>query len=444
MENIKQLGGLRRRLKLLIRRLGIPQVVAICIALLLVFQFLVLPALTQQPVVLTMLMNAPEVEYWNELLVKSFEEQNPGIRINILEGPNAADLVENLYTSAFILGDSPYDLIYMDVIWTPKFAAAGWLVDFSDQVTDQELQPFLDKDVEGGRYEGGLYRMPFRSDAGMLYYRTDLLAQAGDQPPETFQDLVQISQDLQQKGAATWGYVWQGRQYEGLAAMFVEILEGFGGFWVDPNTLEVGLDQPEAMEAVDFLRSTIEKGISPPGVTTYQEEETRRLFQNGEAVFLRNWPYVWPLANGDDSEVAGKIEIKPMIHAPGRSSGACLGGWGIGISKTTAHPEEALKAIKYFTSEEAQRRVVLETGYVPSRRNLFTDPQIVAKYNYYPDLLNVVESAVLRPPIAQYAQASDILQRYLSAALTEITTPEKAMQSAASETRRLLKAGQNR
>ncbi|MGQ4648500.1 extracellular solute-binding protein [Lyngbya aestuarii] len=439
MENIKQLGGLQRRLKLLIRRLGIPQIVAICIALLLVFQFLVLPALTQQPVVLTMLMNAPEVEYWNELLVKPFEEENPGIRINILEGPNAADLVENLYTSAFILGDSPYDLIYMDVIWAPKFAAAGWLLDLSDKVTDQELQPFLDKDVEGGRYEGGLYRMPFRSDAGMLYYRKDLLAEAGYQPPETFQELVQISQDLQQKGAATWGYIWQGRQYEGLAAMFVEILEGFGGFWVNPETLEVGLDQPEAIEAIDFLRSTIEKGISPSGVTTYQEEETRRLFQSGAAVFLRNWPYVWPLANADDSAVAGKIEIKPMVHAPGQSSGACLGGWGIGISQTTAHPEEAWKAIEYFTREEAQRRVVLETGYVPSRRKLFTDPQIVAKYNYYPDLLDVVESAVLRPPIAQYVQASDILQRYLSAALTEITTPEKAMQSAANETRRLLK-----
>ncbi|MGB7443243.1 MAG: ABC transporter substrate-binding protein [Coleofasciculaceae cyanobacterium] len=435
----QKLDRLRKFLQQLVRKLGIPRLAGILVAWIIVFQFWILPAFTQQPVELTLLMNAPEVQYWNELLVKKFEAENPDIKIKILEGPNATDLMENLYTSAFILGDSPYDLIYMDVIWAPKFAAAGWLMDLSEQVSPENLQAFLQKDVDAGRFGEGFYRMPFRSDAGMLYYRKDLLDKAGYQPPETFEELMEISQNLQEQNAATWGYVWQGRQYEGLPAMFVEILEGFGGFWVNPETLEVGLDQPEAIQAVEFLHSTIEEGISPSGVTTYQEEETRRLFQSGQAVFLRNWPYVWPLANSGDSQIAGKIAIKPMVHEPGKSSGACLGGWGLGIAKSTRHPEEAWKAIEFFTSEEAQRQVVLETGYVPSRKSLFNDPQIVAKYSYYPDLLEVVESAVLRPPIAQYAQASDILQRYLSAAIADIMPPEKAMQSAAGETRRVLK-----
>ena len=101
--------------------------------------------------------------------------------------------------------------------------------------------------------------MPFRSDAGMLYYRQDLLESAGYQPPETFEELVSISEDLQNRGLAKLGYLWQGKQYEGLAAMFVEILEGYGAFWVNPETLEVGLDRPEAIQAVEFLRSTLEK-----------------------------------------------------------------------------------------------------------------------------------------------------------------------------------------
>jgi multiple sugar transport system substrate-binding protein len=404
--------------------------------------FWVIAALAQQPVTLSLMMIAPEVQPWNDLLIKNFEKENPGIRVEIIEGPNASELYENLYTSAFILGDSPYDLINMDVVWASKFAAAGWLLDLSDRVIDEELKAFLDKDVEAGRYQGKLYRMPLRSDAGMLYYRTDLLEKAGYKPPETFEELVKISQELQEKKAATWGYLWQGRQYEGLPAMFVEILEGFGGFWVNPETNEVGLDKPEAIKAVEFLKSTIEKGITPPGVTTYQEEETRRLFQNGEAVFMRNWPYAWPLANEDTSKIKGKIGIKPMVHAPGKTGGACLGGWGLGISKTSKHPEEAWKAIKYFTSVEAQRPFILKTGYVPSRRELFSDPKIVAKYPHYSKLLEVVESTVLRPPLAQYAQVSDILQRYLSAVLTDRSlSPEKAMQSAANETRRLLEAG---
>lgn len=397
----------------------------------------VLPALTQQPVVLSFLVSATETPTWGPL-VEQFEEQNPGIRINMVEGPNATNAVEDLYTSAFLLGSSPYDLVYMDIVWVPKFAAAGWLLNLSDRITEEDLADFLEGDVNGGRYEGDLYRMPVRSDAGMLYYRTDLLEQGGYQPPETFNELMEISKALQEQNAAPWGYVWQGRQYEGSAAMFVEVLEGFGGFWIDPDTREVGLDQEPAIEAVRFLLNTIQEGVSPEGVVTYQEEEARRLFQSGNAVFLRNWPYVWPLANEEGSPVAGNIAIKPMVHAEGFDSAATQGGWGWGISSTTRHPEEAWKAVQFFTSAESQRQIALQNGYLPTRRSLYSDPEIVGKYEFFPDMLEVLENSTLRPPIAQYAQASDILQRYLSGALTGRYSPERAMQSAANETRRVL------
>jgi multiple sugar transport system substrate-binding protein len=400
-----------------------------------IFKFVILPAFSGQPVTITILINALEAAQWQPL-VEEFQQQHPNIRLQIIEGPNATDQVEDLYTSSFLLGNSPYDLVYMDIIWTPKFAAAGWLLDLSDRLSSEELDQFLQGDVRGGIYEKKLYRIPFRSDAGMLYYRQDLLEQAGYDPPETFTELIRISQDLQQQNLADWGYVWQGRQYEGLAAMFVEILKGSGAFWIAPETLEVGLDRPEAIEAVNFLVSTITKGISPPGVTTYGEDETRLLFQNGRTVFLRNWPYVFALAS--DSPIAGKFKIKPMVHAPQESSGACQGGWGLGIASTSQHPEEAWQVIEFLSSEETQRKYTLDTGYVPSRRSLFNDPEIVAKYNHYAQLLEVVENSALRPPIAQYAQASDILQRYLSAALTQRMSPEQAMKAAAEETRRLL------
>jgi multiple sugar transport system substrate-binding protein len=401
-------------------------------------------ALSQQPVTLNLLMTAPDAEPWRQGLIRDFEAENPGIRINLVEGPNATNLLEDLYTSSFILGESPYDLINMDVIWTSKFAAAGWLLPLGDRISKQELGAFSSQDVEGGRYQEKLYRIPVRSDVGMLYYREDLIKQAGLQPPETFDDLIRISQVLQKKNQVKWGYVWQGRQYEGLVAMFAEVLDGFGGFWVNPDTLEVGLDRPETLRAIEFLRSTIREGISPPGVTTYQEEDTRRLFQSGQVAFLRSWPYAWPLAQAENSPIRGKIAIKPMVHAPGETGAACLGGWGLGIAKSSQHPEEAWKAIQYFTSRKAQRRFILSAGYVPSRRELFTDPEIVAKYPHYPQLLEVVDNAVLRPPIAQYAQTSDILQRYLSAALSGRMNSERAMQAAAAETRRLLGAGEVR
>lgn len=397
----------------------------------------------QQPVTLRVLMPAPDTAPMRPL-VEAFEKENPGIRIELVEGPNATNLIEDLYTSAFLLGDSPYDLINMDVIWTPKFAAAGWLMDLSDKVKQEDLTRFTSADIEAGRYRDRLYRLPMRSDVGMLYYRKDLIEQAGFKPPQTFDDLIKISKAVQEKKGANWGFLWQGRQYEGLVTVFVEVMEGSGGFWVNPDTQEVGLDRPETIQAIKFLRSTISEGISPPGVTTYQEEDTRRIFQSGQAVFLRNWPYAWMLANEENSKIRGKVGIMPMVHAPGKESGACLGGWGMGISKFTPHPEEALKAVQFLTSNAALQPFILKEGYMPSVKAFYDDPEITARYEHFSQLKKVASTAVLRPPIAQYAQASDILQRYLSAALTDRMSPEDAMRAAANETRTLLASGTKR
>ncbi len=394
-------------------------------------------AFSQQPVTVRYLVQAAEARDFQPY-VEAFNQKHPKINLEIVTGPVNTNLVEDLYTSAFLLGDSPYDLVYMDIVWVQKFAAAGWLRDLSTWVNSDQLKPYLESVIQGGSYNGKLYRMPFNTDGGMLYYRTDLLNKIGANPPETFQDLIQISKTLQQQDLIPWGYVWQGKQYEGLSAMFVEILEGYGGFWINPDTQAVGLDKPEAIQAVEFLRQTITEGISPEDVTTYSEEETRLLFQSGQVAFLRNWPYVYALASDSESQIAGQFAIKPMLHIPSLNSGACLGGWGFGISKSSPHPEAAWEVIQYFNQVDVQRQFFLKTGYIPAREALFTDAELVAKYPHFPSLFNVIENAVLRPPIPQYAQASDILQRYLSAALTGKKTPQTAMKAAAQETRTLL------
>jgi multiple sugar transport system substrate-binding protein len=437
MNNILQLDVFAIRLKRLVRKLGNSLLLGILVALFLVLQFWVLPALTQQPVVITMMTQGQDLANWKPFL-QEFEDKNPDIRLNLVEGPFDTNLQENLLTSAFLLGDSPYDVLNMDIVWVPKFAAAGWLMDLTDRLPKEQLAKFVKGNIEGGQYQDRLYRIPTNSDAGVLYYRKDLLDKAGVQPPETFEQMLNIAQNLQKQKDTPWGYLWQGKQYEGVSAMFVEILEGFGGFWANPDTLEVGLDRPEAIKAVDFLRSLITQGISPRGVTTYGEEETRLLFQSGGSVFLRNWPYVWKLANQEGSKVEGKVGIKPMIHAQGQTGGSCLGGWGLAVSKTTRHPEEAWRVIQYMTSEDTMKRFVLATGLIPSYQTLFKDPDILAKFPHFTQLLQAVQKPALRPPIAQYAQASDVLQRYLSAALTERMSAEDAMKAAARETRNIL------
>jgi multiple sugar transport system substrate-binding protein len=419
-------------------KLGV-MLVAGAIALAIAMGFLLRPPVTPSsgPVTITLLNRALDSDLWRQV-TQDFERRNPDIRVNIIEGPNSPDALEDLYTSSFLLGDSPYDLLVMDVIWVPKFAAAGWLRDLTPYLSKPERAKFLEGDLQGGSYRGHLYRLPFRSDAGMLYYRRDLLDDAKLEPPQTTDELLGVAKRLQDRQQVRWGYLWPGKQYEGLAAMFTELLAAYGGIWIDPDTLAVGLDQPRAIAAAEFLRQTVTSGITPPGVSSYQEEEGRRLFQNGQALFMRNWPYAWPLMQAPESTVRNQIGIKPMVHAPGQQSAACQGGWGFGIAQSTAHPEAAWRLIEYLSSEPVQKRFALESGYLPTRHALYEDPELIARYPFYPDLERILSKAVLRPPVAQYSQASDILQRYLSAALTGEQTPAAAMQAAAAETRLLL------
>src|SRR5437867_6748945 len=244
----------------------------------------------QETAVIRVMLPASERPFWRPI-VERFDQTHPGARVELVEGPESTDLREDLYTASLLARDPTFDLVYMDVTWTAKLAAAGWLVPLDGFVSPAERLDFLPSAIAAGEYEGVLYRMPVRTDVGLLYYRRDLLDAARLPPPQTFAELVSAARRLQSP-PGVWGFVWQGKQYEGLVCNFLEVLSGCGGYWVDPATLEVGLDRPEALAALTFILSCVrDHPVSPPGVTTYEEEESRRLFQDGRAVFLRSWPY---------------------------------------------------------------------------------------------------------------------------------------------------------
>ncbi len=405
-----------------------------------------------------------EAPYWQPL-IEEFETTHPRIEIDLVNlrnkdatkpaiKPQDSIAVKKQYVDSFYEKNNVYDLVFADVIWVPEFAEKGWIKELPMKLTNPELKNFVSDDVKGGTYQKKLYRMPVRSNIGWLYYRADLLEKAELEPPETFEDLINISQKLQsQHEGPRWGYLWQGRQAEALSAMFVEVLHGYGGFWINPETLEVGLDRDEAIKAAKFLRNTMfekkdgRNPISPQTLTTYLEDETRDQFIEGEgdAVFLRNWLYGKLLANQTDSGIRKKIGLKPMIHAQGHTSGACQGGWGLGIAHNTKHPEEAWQAVQFFSSAAAQRKLFLAgSDGLPTRRELFKDPQLVKRNRYYPAMLDFLENQephpiVFRPAIPKYAQATCILQKYLHIALTkEHPDVEQKMKEAARATRILL------
>ncbi len=356
---------------------------------------------------------------WRELF-SQFNERFPENRVRLVEGPPATNAREDLYAASFLSGESAFDVVYCDVVWVAKFAAAGWLREWPPHFLPSDKDDFLAADLKAGMYRGKLYRIPAFTDAGLLYYRKDL----APVPPKTFDELTARSRELQT--AERWGFLWQGKQYEGLTTVFLEVLWGFGGDWIDPETGQTYLDKPPAVAALRFLKNCIGT-ITPAGVTGYSEEDTRVLFQSGRAVFLRNWPYVWRLMRQSEAPVADKVAFTTMVHTAGVSGAATLGGWGFAVSSFCSNPDAARRFVNFITGRESLMRVAERLGLVPARESLLP-----------PEFRPIVKNARLRPPIAKYAQASDILQRWVSSALTGSVGCEKALMEAARETRLLL------
>ena len=396
----------------------------------------------QAPIELSFVVPQDEVTPW-QTVVTGFEKAHPDIQIRLVTDPErtyTTDQRKAIYTADFQTEVAQYDLVYMDIVWIPQFV--NQLVDLMPLVNRDrlDLTGFLPSELAVGRQGESLYRLPMRSDIGVLYYREDLLDQAELILPTTLTELAVAVSTLQQSSEADLGYLWQGRSYEGLIANVVEIMSGFGTSWLDPVTGEVGLNKPATIQAIQLLRDLIQQGISPPIVTDYTELTSLNAFKQGQAAFLRGWPYFWtemePLGWED------KVAIALPFSFTSNPGMGCRGGWGFGISQNAAHPEEAWEAIKYFTSETAQAEFVLASGFLPSRRSLFQNPEIVDRYPKMPQMLEFLEqSSVFRPSIQQYEAASEILQAALGKILRGQQSVEAAMQQAQAETEALMSKG---
>ncbi|MFE4107364.1 extracellular solute-binding protein [Almyronema epifaneia] len=393
----------------------------------------------RQPAEVPLAMVVPQAEmpYW-QTLVDAFEAENANIHIELTTGSYTPEQIEAIYSADLQTSTPRYDLVYLDVTWLPGFASRGWLQDLTPQITAAALSEFLGSEVEMSRYQKQLYRLPFRADIGVMLVNQQLVAPVN--LPTTFAALLQVSRSLRQQ--RHWGYLWQGRADESLVANFVEVLDGFGGFWIDPATQSVGLNQPEAIRAIQFLRNTLVLEASPPTVIGYEEQTSFTQFQLGNTAFLRIWPQFWQQANAANSPLHNQVGLSATLALPGRVRRACRGGWGLAIAQKTAHPEAAWQAVDFFTSAAAQRQFSLASGYLPSRKALFADAQLLAAYPHFRQLLEQLQTrSVFRPQIPEYEQASEILQTQLWRVLVGDVSPEIAMQQAAEQTRSLLKHG---
>ena len=358
-----------------------------------------------------------QVERWNAA--------NPDIQVRLIEGPVSATDRFGLYLQAFQAQSSDIDIMQIDVIWPGDLAEH--LIDFNEYGGAEAVAGDFPAIVENNTVDGRLVGLPWFTDGGLLYYRTDLLEKYGfSGPPTTWDELEQMAQTIQDGERAEgnqdfWGYVWQGAPYEGLTCDALEWVYSSGGGTIVSHDKIITINNEAAAAALDRAYGWIGT-ISPPGVTSFMEETSRAVWHGGNAAFHRNWPYAYGLSEAEDSAVAGKFDATALPGAEAGMSAATLGGWQVGVSKYSANPAAAAKVALWLASEEEQKAQALSpNSLIPTKIALYEDPDIAAERPFMPKLLPVFTSAVARPSTAsapQYNELSNIFFSNVADALT--------------------------
>ncbi len=338
---------------------------------------------------------------WDEALA-GFTKTHPDISVVRELAPHSSTAYHDLLTQKLKNRDATVDVFFMDVIWVPEFAEAGWARRLDERFTPAMREEFLPATIEVGRYADHLYGVPSRIDAGLLYYRSDLLTKYGFAPPTTWDELARQAETIvegeQPRNPTLRGYTAQFKQYEGLVCNMVEFIDSHGGSLLTADGTHSALTKPEAMAAVQFVRDRVIGRLASRAALTYQEPESLSVFLQGHAVFHRNWPYAWELANNQTrSTVAGQVALMPLPgFTPGRTT-AALGGWLYGISAYSQHPDEAWALIEFLSSQAMQKKFTQEAGIAPSRQSLFSDPDLLAAAPQLRNHFAVLRSATARP-----------------------------------------------
>ncbi|MEU3607826.1 ABC transporter substrate-binding protein [Streptomyces sp. NPDC035033] len=363
-------------------------------------------------------------------LLEEWNRARPGERVTLVELPDAADEAHAQMATDLREGDrGRFDVLNIDVDRTPEFAASGWIRPLPrDRFA---LEEFLPPVVATATYDGRLYAVPYVTNAGLLLYREDILAAEGVRPPRTWDELERYARTIAPRHGVG-GYAGQFLPYEGLTVNAVEAISSAGGSVLDADGRRVTVDSEAAREGVAFLARGVREGWIPHEALSYKEEESRRAFQEGRLLFLRNWPYAYTAASAEGSKVAGRVGVVPLPGPEGPGT-SVLGGSNLAVSTHARHPDTAASLIAFLTGERAQRQVLTRGALPPVRADLYDDPELVRAFPHLPTLRASVLSAVPRPRSAHYDQVSLVVQAVVRDAMTGRETPGSAVRRMARE-----------
>lgn len=344
-------------------------------------------------------------------------EKATGNTVKIVTMPPSSTEQFSQYRLWLAAGNTDVDVYQTDVIWAPQLA--DQFVDLKDATKDV-VGDFFSAIVASQTVNGRLVAMPLYTDAPALFYRKDLLEKYGKQAPKTWDEMEATAKEIQEKERAAgqkdlWGYVFQGNAYEGLTCDALEWVKSSGGGQIIETDGTISINNEKAAAALDRAKGWIGT-ISPSGVLAYQEEESRGVWQTGNAVFMRNWPYAYALGNGADSPVKGKFDVTTLpVAAEGDKPSSTLGGWNLAVSKYSKNPDAAIELVKFLTSKESQKQRAIELSNLPTLSALYDDKDIASAQPFMPNWKPIFENAVPRPSAVAKVKYNEVSAKFWTA-----------------------------
>jgi multiple sugar transport system substrate-binding protein len=378
-------------------------------------------------------------------LVDKFNKQSKGFKVTYREMPTDSGAYFDKLRTQFQAGGGDIDVIGADVIWPAQFAANGWLLDVTDRFPKSEQDKFLSGPIHSLEYDGKIYGVPWFTDAGLLYYRSDLLEKSGySEPPATWAEMEEMGMKTAKDQGIDNAFIFQGDQYEGGVCNGLEYIWTHGGDILDPaNPNKVIIDSPEAIEGLTTEQNIVNKGVAPQSVATTQETTTDPVFLGNKAVFARNWPYMYALAGTEEfpDVKPEQIGVAPLPVAPGNGLASALGGWNMLINAQSDMPDEAWEFVQFMTSVEGQTQRALDASLLPTRPILYENQEIRDTLPVVVQGEEALKKARSRPVSPYYSDMSLEMQEQFNSVVKGDTSPQDAVSSLQESLTQIIEAG---
>jgi multiple sugar transport system substrate-binding protein len=365
-------------------------------------------------------------------LVEEFNQQHPAINVIYKRMPSETNVYHERLRTMFRGGGARIDVIAGDIVWPAEFASKSWISDLSGRFPQAEQNKFLDEPIKANTHDGKIWGVPWFTDVGLLYYRKDLLDQSGfPDPPETWDKLKRIALKVKEDRGLQHGYVFQGADYEGGVCNGLEYIWTHGGDVLDSRD-RVIINSIEARNGLRTERHIVEDGVAPQRVHTFTELDSGvERFLDGKAVFCRNWPFLFGLLGAPGVLLSrAQVGVAPLPHDQGiQQGGGCLGGWNMFINAASAHQNEAWQFIEFMTAEARQKRMARDGSFLPTRKNLYEDPQLLNQVPLLDLSKEALEHARARPIHPRYLDMSEEMAEWFHLSLTGVVTPAQAAES---------------